>query len=61
MINYIIRNIATSFAIKRGRFTQDSGYDWFVGSVHRWKADWREREKEPEEINKDIAHSYLNL
>ena len=30
-MNYIIRNIATSFAIKRGRFTQDSGFDWFVG------------------------------
>ena len=31
--NYImIRILATSFAIKRGRFTQDSGFDCFVGS-----------------------------
>ena len=28
----MIRILATSFAIKRGRFTQDSGFDCFVGS-----------------------------
>ena len=33
-MNYIIiRVLATSFAIKRGRFTQDSGFDWFVSRV----------------------------
>ena len=33
-MNYIVtRVLATSFAIKRGRFTQDSGFDWFDSSV----------------------------
>ena len=59
-MNYImIRVLATSFAIKRGRFTQDSGFDWFGGSVGGGHVG--EREREHKERIKDIAHLYLNL
>ena len=54
----MIRVLATSFAIQRGRFTQDSGFDWFDSSVGGGHTG--EREREPEERNKDIAHLYLN-
>ena len=43
-MNYImIRVLATSFAIKRGRFTQDSGFHWFGGSVGGGHVGERER------------------
>ena len=39
----MIRVLATSFAIKLGSFTQDSGFDWFGGSVGGGHVGERER------------------
>ena len=40
------RVLAPPYAIKRRRFTQDSGFNWFVGGVGRKYTEEREREHE---------------